>query len=39
MECIRQIEAIHSVVERIVYDGTSRQVSIWLHPSGHEARA
>jgi site-specific DNA recombinase len=44
MDRTRQVEAIQAMVERIGYDGTSRQISIRFHPpaipaAGQEARA
>ena len=40
MERIRQVEAIRSIVERIGYDGTARQISIRFHDAaGPEPRA
>jgi hypothetical protein len=40
MDRVRQVEAIRSIVERIGYDGTARQISIRFHAAaGPEARA
>jgi hypothetical protein len=39
MDRIWQVEAIRSIVERIGYDGTARQISIRFHEAaGPEAR-
>ena len=44
MDRTRQVEAIQTIVERVGYDGTARQISIRFHPAlitaaGEEVRA